>query len=286
MKLAYRLLLGLVFVLTANATSYLVSAQDPPYLRDRGTGVATGQFGTYIKRGEIIIYPFFEHDRGNSFEYKPEELGFAGDTDFRGRYRATEKLLFLAYGLTENLAIELETAWIHASLDKSPDDHSAVPARIEESGLGDVEAHLRWRWRNEDEHRPEFFSFAEVVFPHNKEKKLIGTPGWELGLGTGVTRGFKWGTLTLRGSVEYAGGSESKFDIGEYAIEYLKRVSPAWRFFVAIEGTQDEVSLITEAQWHLSRHIFVKLNNGFGLTSKAMDWAPEVGVVFTFPTRH
>jgi hypothetical protein len=164
-------------------------------------------------------------------------------------------------------------------------DGSAVPAKIQESGLGDVEAHLRWRWKKETERRPEFFSYAEVVFPHHRNKHLIGTAGWEGVVGTGVTRGFKWGTLTARASMEYAGSSSSKFDIGEFALEYLKRVSPKWRLYVAVEGVPDELSLITEAQWHVSRHVFFKFNNGVGLTSKAIDWAPEVGVVFTLPLR-
>ena len=30
----------------------------PMYLRDRGEGVATSMFGTYIRRGEWIVYPF------------------------------------------------------------------------------------------------------------------------------------------------------------------------------------------------------------------------------------
>lgn len=257
----------------------------PSYLEDRGTGVATSMFGTYIRRGELIIYPFFEHDRSDSFEYKPEEFGFQGNVDFFGRYRANEWLLFLAYGLTEDLAVELEAAAIDASLEKSPADPSDLPARIEESGLGDVQAQLRWRWRRENESRPELFSFFEVVFPHNQDKLLIGTPGWELKFGTGLTRGFSWGTLTGRVAIEYAEASTSPFDLGEYAIEYLKRVSAAWRFYVAMEGESDELVLITEAQWHLSRHIFVKLNSGLGLTKKATDWAPEVGVVFILPTR-
>lgn len=257
----------------------------PSYLEDRGTGVATSMFGTYIRRGELIIYPFFEHDRNDSFEYKPEELGFEGNVDYFGRYRANEWLLFLSYGLTENLAVELEAAAIDASLEKSPDDPSDLPARIEESGVGDVQAQLRWRWRRENESRPELFSYFEVVFPHNQDKLLIGSPGWELKFGTGLTRGFRWGTLTARIAIEYAEASTSPFDLGEYAIEYLKRVSAAWRFYVGLEGESDELVLITEAQWHLNRHIFVKLNNGVGLTKKATDWAPEVGVVFTLPIR-
>jgi len=148
--------------------------------------------------------------------------------------------------------------------------------------LGDVEGQLRWRWKRENESRPELFSYFEFVIPHNEEKVLIGTPGWELKFGTGLTRGFRWGTLTVRAAIDYDQASTSHFDLGEYAFEYLKRVSPSWRFYAGIEGNTDEVSLITEAQWHVTRNIFVKLNNGLGLTSKATDWTPEVGVVFTF----
>lgn len=295
MRLTRRVVLFLVVALSAHATVSTVAAQAPSptptptplprYLNDRGTGVATSQFGTYIRRGELIVYPFFEYVRHNKFEYKPSEFGFVGERDFRGRYRTTERLLFVAYGLTDDLAVELEMAVIRASLEKSPADPSALPARIEESGLGDVEAHLRWRWKKETERRPEFFSYAEVVFPHNRAKLLIGTPGWEVKVGTGLTRGFNWGTLTLRGSVDYSGASSSKFDVGEFAVEYLKRVSPKLRLYVAVEGTPDELSLITEAQWHVTRHIFFKFNNGVALTSKAPGWAPEVGIVFTLPTR-
>ena len=76
--------------------------------------------------------------------------------------------------------------------------------------------------------------------------------------------------------------AESKVEAGEYAIEYLKRLSPAWRVYAGIEGEQDEIELITEAQWHITDSIFVKLNNAVGLTSKAEDWAPEVGIMFSF----
>jgi len=296
-----RVVIGLVLGLTVHAIALPVSAQrphpltspasspsptpEPAYLKDRGTGVATSLFGTYVRRHELLIYPFFEYDHHNKFEYKPSELGSVGEQDFRGRYRASEKLIFLAYGLTENLAVELEMASIKASLEKSPLDKSTVPAKIQESGLGDVQAELRWRWKQETEHRPEFFSYAEVAFPHHRNKHLIGTPGWEVVVGTGVTRGFKWGTLTGRASIEYAGSSSSKFDVGEFAVEYLKRVSPKWRLYLGVEGTPDELSLVTEAQWHVSQHVYFKFNNGVGLTSKAVGWAPEVGIVFSFPPR-
>jgi hypothetical protein len=269
---------------TPPATAAPTGPTQPPYLADRGTGVPTSMFGTYIRRGELIVYPFFEYYRDSDFEYKPSEFGYPGEEDLRGRYRASEGLLFLGYGLTDDLAIEIEAAVIDATLEKSPEDLSGMPAKIEESGLGDVEAQLRWRWARENERRPEFFSYFETVFPHSKEKLLIGTPGWEMKLGTGLAKGFRWGTLTARVAVDYEEASSSHFDLGEYAVEYLKRLSPRWRLYVGLEGTQDELSLITEIQWHLGRNVFVRLNNGLGLTSKATDWSPEVGILFTLPT--
>ena len=70
------------------------------------------------------------------------------------------------------------------------------------------------------------FSYFETVFPLQKDKELIGTPDWELKLGTGVTKGFSWGTITLRAAAEYD-GAESAVEVGEYAVEYVKRLSPA-----------------------------------------------------------
>jgi hypothetical protein len=43
--------------------------------------------------------------------------------------------------------------------------------------------------------------------------------------------------------------------------------------------------MITEAQWHLTDSILIKSNNAFGLTSKATDWAPEIGTVFSLGGR-
>jgi hypothetical protein len=243
-------------------------------------------FGTYIRKGELIVYPFYEYYRDNDLEYNPSELGGVGEEDFRGRYRAHEGILLLAYGVSENFALEMEAAVIDAHFEKSPSDPSAVPATIDESGVGDIEGQLRWRWQKETDERPEFFSYLEAVVPHSEEKVLIGVPGWELKLGTGIIRGFGWGTLTGRLAIQYEEASSSHFDLGEYALEYLKRVSPSWRLYAGIEGNQDELSLITEAQWHLTRNVMLKLNNGFGITSKATDWAPEVGILFTLPTHH
>lgn len=272
-------------ILTLGPKPALAQPAEPAFLADRGTGVSSSMFGTYIRKGELVLYPFFEFYRDDNYEYKPEDLGAPGDGDYRGRYRAKEGLLLFGYGLSDNIVVEFEAAGITAAFEKAPDDPSALPARIEKSGVGDVEAQLRWRWNRETDRRPEIFSYSEVVFPHHADRVLIGAPGWELKFGTGLTRGFSWGTLTARGALEYSTASSSHFDLGEYALEYLKRLSSHWTIYAGVEGTQDEISAVAEVQWHVSKHVVVKANNGFGLTSKAIDWAPEVGILFSIPVR-
>ncbi|MFN2400340.1 MAG: hypothetical protein ABR543_17135 [Gemmatimonadaceae bacterium] len=249
--------------------------------RDRGAGLPTSMFGIYIERGELLVYRFFEYYLDKDAEYSPNELGYGLDQDFRGKYRASEGLLLLAYGLSDRLAVEFEAAVITARLEKSPDDPTNVPSVVEESGLGDVEGQLRWRWNRETASRPEIFSYFEAVAPVQKKKRLIGTQNWEFKLGTGIVRGHSWGTTTLRAAVEYD-AAEQSFGLGEFAIEYLKRISPSFRAFTGIEGAGDELELITKAQVFLRSNIILKLNNAFGVTSKATDWAPEIGVMFSF----
>ncbi|MDH4036485.1 MAG: hypothetical protein OEX18_01020 [Candidatus Krumholzibacteria bacterium] len=253
----------------------------PAYLKDRGTGMPTSMFGTYITKHQLLIYPFYEYYLDDDLEYKPTELGYPLDEDFRGKYRANEFLLYFGYGISDWLMVEFEAAlYIDASLETSPDDSSGAPARTEESGTGDVEGQLRARLMRETESRPELFAYFEAVSPQQEDKVLIGTADWELKLGVGVIRGFSFGTMTLRIAGEYS-LEEDKADLGEYALEYLKRLSPKWRIYLGVEGSQDELSFIPEAQWHIrTDRIIVKLNSGFGVTSKATDWAPEVGVVF------
>lgn len=258
--------------------------QDRPPIdraRDRGEGLPTSMFGTYVSKGEFLVYPFFEYYRDRNVEYRPDEFGAVGETDYRGQYRAKEALIFVSYGITERLAVEFETAAVKASFDRAAEDRSGLPARRTESGLGDVEGQVRWRWSRETERHPEVFSYAEAVVPHHRDKRLIGTPGWELKAGAGVIRGFGFGTLTARAALNYDQSSSSHFDLGEYAVEYLRRVSKSIRVYGGLEGTQDELSLIGELQWHVSPHAFIRFNNGVGVTSKATDWSPEVGVVFS-----
>ena len=272
-----------IFARSAIAAPSILPGDDvPTYLSDRGTGVATSLFGTYVRGHELLVYPFYEYTKNKDQEYKPSELGYAGDQDYRAEGTEHEALIFLSYGISENVALEVESAvYTWAVQHKAADDTSAVPSKIEESGFGDTQAELRWRWWQENERRPEFWSYFEVTFPFQRDRAIIGTQDWEFVQGFGLTRGFRFGTLTGRISGSYT-AEETKLALGEYALEYVKRVSPGWRVYLGVEGEEDEVAAIGEVQWRIARCALLKLNNGFGLTSKAPDLAPEVGVLFSF----
>jgi hypothetical protein len=257
----------------------------PGYLRDRGPGIRTSMFGTYVSRGELLVYPFYEFYRDNDLQYSPSEYGGVGDQDLKGRYRAHEGLIFVGYGITDRFAIELEAAYISATFDKDPADATGTPTRIEERGLGDVEGQITYRWIKESERRPEVFSFFEAVSPQNRSKALIGTPDWELKLGSGVSRGYRFGTLTGRIAVEYVAASSTPWDLGEWAVEYLRRISPRFRVYGSLEGQAlDELSTVVEVQPILGEHVRLKIGTAIGLTANATDFAPELGVMFSIPT--
>ncbi len=254
----------------------------PGYLADRGTGQPTSMFGTYIRGGELLVYPFFEYYHQAEEDYSPAGFGYVDGSEYTGSFIAREWLIWVAYGITDRLAVEFETAYhINASLRTDPADPSGMPTQINEAGLGDVEGQIRWRWRPEDDKRPEIFSYYETVFPMQRDKNLIGTSAWELKLGSGLIKGFRWGTVTARAAMEY---SEKNFALGEMAVEYLKRISSRLRLYAGLEGTGDEFELITEAQVFLSPNIFIKFNNAFGITGAATDWAPEIGVMISIPS--
>lgn len=256
--------------------------QLPPYLADRGTGIATSMFGEYVRQGELLVYPFYEFTSFQQMEYKPAELGFGLDQDFRGRFREHEANFFLAYAPTDRVALELESAlFTWAKLWKDPSDPSAMPSTIKESGFGDTQAEIRYRFAHENLKRPELFSYLEVDFPFQRNRLIIGTQTWAYKFGVGAIKGFSFGTLTARVAGEYD-EADKQVVFGEYALEYLKRFSPSLRFYTGMEGDQDEVEWIVEAQYWLTRNIHLKLNTSLGVTSKAPDFAPEVGIMFSF----
>jgi hypothetical protein len=260
----------------------------PAHLSDRGAGLPTSRFGTYVREGEWLVELAGEYLKNQGFEYDPNELGFGVPIgSFKGRYEATRGLVFVAYGLSDRFAVELEANGIDASLRKAADDPSSMPEKLTESGLGQVRSRLDWRWLPERGRRPELFSYAEVVFPHDKEKALIGTADWVINGGLGAIRGFRWGTMTVRLGFEYDTSSASAVDFHEYAIEYLKRLSPkvsVYLGYVVFEG--DEASLATELHWSPNPRVMIRLGNRLGVVSSTLsatpnglDWAPTIGVV-------
>jgi hypothetical protein len=256
----------------------------PSYLNDRGTGVPASIFGTYIEKGQLLVYPFFEYARDHNKEYNPTDFGVPLNQDFRGKYRATAEQLFIAYGVTDWLALEFEFAHRHATLERSPND-PVTPAKITESGVGDFEAQIRARLRKESARGPEVFTYGDVTFPSNQSKVLIGDKDWDLRPGVGVTKGFSWGTLTAKIGGEW-NREESHPILGELALEYLKRLSPAARLFLAIEGGEagapDEFDFVAGLQWRIADRILLKFDNQVGLQSKSPDWVPQVGVMLSF----
>src|SRR5262245_42926906 len=64
----------------------------PEYLRDRGPGIATSMFGTYVEAHERLVYAFYEYTLNRDQEYKPAELGFGLDQDFRAKLTEHEFL--------------------------------------------------------------------------------------------------------------------------------------------------------------------------------------------------
>jgi hypothetical protein len=258
--------------------------EPPAYLQDRGTGLPTSMFGTYIRGGEWLIFPFLELSMDHNLEYQPLKLGFGLERDFLGKYRDTRGQIFVAYGVTDWLAVEIEAATMSVSLEKAPVDPSLLPSKLSESGIGDIEGQIRLRLVREGNRRPEVFSYLEVTAPSNRNKVLIGHSNWDFNPGVGVVKGFAWGTMTFRATLEY--NRESKgLDIGEISLEYLKRLSPSWSVFAAFEGGEtgapDEWELVTGVQWRVTDHFILKIDSSLGLFPKSNDWALQIGGVFS-----
>lgn len=114
----------------------LTSGADEPlpyYLQDRGPGIPTSQFGTYIERGQWIVYPFYEYSSNNDEEYDPQEFGFptpgvVGEEEFFGKGTQYEGVLFIGYGFNDAFEFEAEL-YASATLDKSLLDTPPLPAR-------------------------------------------------------------------------------------------------------------------------------------------------------------
>src|SRR3989442_8563130 len=61
-------------------------------------------------RSTLFPYTTLFRSRNRDAEYKPSELGFGLDRDFRAKREDHEALIFAAYGITDSLAVEFESA--------------------------------------------------------------------------------------------------------------------------------------------------------------------------------
>jgi hypothetical protein len=259
----------LLWVAVIVASSRAV-AQRPTF-----NGPPASLFGTTIERGQLVIFPFLAFTRDHNLEYQPAEFGFALQDDVRGRFRSEQAQLFIAYGITDWLAVEVESSRIHARLDKAANDTSAMPGRIDESGFGDFEAQLRLR-------RGNFFGSIELLPPQQRSKRLFGDAQWNVKGGIGFIRPLAWGTFLLRTTLEYNRG-DGHWDLGETALEFLRDLGAAGRLSLAIEGGEggapDDYGFVSGIRWRIGRGVFVKFDNALGLMSKATDWESQLGVM-------
>src|SRR2546423_14132383 len=102
--------------------------------------------------------------------------GFGSGEDFRGHYRSNEAAIFLAYGVTDWLALELEGSQISGTFDKSSADTSGLPARIRATGTADIGGQARLRLRHGRGHGPELFASGEGLPPPHRHQPLSRHP--------------------------------------------------------------------------------------------------------------
>ncbi|MGE0773256.1 MAG: hypothetical protein AB7K37_16210 [Cyclobacteriaceae bacterium] len=257
---------------------YAQEQQTNDFLRDRGDGIPTSLFGTYIEKGDFIFYPFYEYYVERQSEYNPLDLGFNTNQAFRGKFSAREELVYVAYGLNDWLMFELEASVIQARQTKDSGDNSNMPAVYKESGIENIEGQVRWRYWKETARKPELYSYFLTVLPTQGSNSLIGTPGYEFKLGTGLYKGFHFGTLSINTAIQYDTDAK-EYAFGGFTIEYLKRINKTFRVYTAFEGIPEETEWITELQIFPAPWLFFRLNNAIGISPDATDIAPEVGLL-------
>ena len=248
------------------------------------SGIRTSMLETYVEPGQFLIFPFYAYSWDHNYEYQPSMFGIGVDQDFEGTYRTNEVQLFLAYGVTDWLAVELEGARIIADFTRDPSDGSGTPSSLQERGTADVAGQVRLRLAPERGRRPEFFAAVELLPPQHSSSVLIGDGQWDVKGEIGATRGYHWGTMTFRTTIEYNRG-DTHWDLGETSLEWLKRLSPSWRVLAAIEGGEggapDDWVLRSAVRWRVARGIDLKFANGLGLFPKSTDWEAQLGVLMT-----
>ncbi len=264
-------------------------AQETPVARsfaDRGTGIPASLFGTYIEQGRLMLYRSSKYLRDADHQYQPTEFGAGPDVDIRARLRSWSAQLWVGYGVTNWLAVEMEAAYVHARLDRAPGDTFPTGLPREESGIADIEGQFRTRLRTESRRTPELFAYAEVVIPTQTRSVLVGEPDFDIKPGIGFVKGTGVGTVQGRLGLEY-NHRESKLDFGEVSLEWIRRFSPAVRTHIILEGGETGALAIWEQipgiLVTLTRRESLKFDSQIGLSSKSPDWVLQGGLMIAFP---
>lgn len=257
------------------------SDMQAPGVRNRGTGIPILRLGTYVRPQELLLLPSLRYSDDKDFEYNSGELGFSPAVDgLEGHYQASQGAVLLAYGVNDRLAVEFGAEFKDAKLEKAPDDPSNAPQEVKQSGLGRVTVGVDWRLLAESGDRPEIVTFAQAYIPHNRNDLLTGTADWLINAGFSAARGFSWGTTTLRVGAAFDTSSPSVTDWGEVTFEYLRQISPKVTVLGALQMLEgDEGSLIVQLQWQPNSDFAVQFSNSVGLTTRAIDWAPQLAFV-------
>lgn len=249
---------------------------------DAGAGIRTSMIETYVEPHQLLIYPFYAYTWDHNFEYQPSMFGGSSIEDFRAHYQSHEGAVFLAYGVTDWLAVEIEGSQIAATFDKSPADSTGTPVRIQASGTADIGGQFRFRFGHGRDHRPEFFGSVEILPPAHGDQPLIGDAQWDVKGEIGAMRAYRWGTMTFRTTIEYNRG-DTQWDLGETSLEYLRQMAPSWRLLLGIEGGEggapDDYVVVAAGHWRIARDLDLKVANGLGLFSKSTDWEAQLGLM-------
>ena len=177
------------------------------------------------------------------------------------------------------MALEFEAVlYTTADFRKAADDSSGVPPRIEESGSGAIESQFRYRWAKETASRPESSVSSRWPIRFRSESCSSASATGRVSWGSVPSRASPRGTLFPVGTPSPArtGNLESGANIALRIPQ--ASVGERWRVVLALEGNgEDLCPLITEGQLFITPRVYIKLNSGFGLSSKVPDYAPEIG---------
>jgi hypothetical protein len=179
----------------------------------------------------------------------------------------------------------------------SPDEGNS------ESGIGDVEAELKWNFLPESETAPALALKIGVGFPSADERKGLGSGGYDLfatllaGKGFGPVETYLNLGYTRIDKLEVepeegAGGEEAEtLNRSVYSaslaarwnvVEQLGLVAEVQFTSAEAKGDDAAVSATVGAIWQITPAVGIDVGGRFGLTDAAADWTILAGLNFAF----